>query len=186
MIYYNRTRIYIYGQYKNTPPHKERTYYEAQYQVNSGNTCLCVNSDVGLRLLISECKLRYRRQNESSLTESSATESKDNTKSDTTSDNSSASSESTVSSDESSSENKKPVGVDGVQTNGQLVVDIDGHTWGISLYGGGDGANYASYLNEFKEKVGSSVNVFNMVVPTAGAYYLPEGYENTTQATGIR
>ena len=116
-------------------------------------------------------------KNESSITESSATESKDNTQSDTTSDNSSASSESTVSSDESSSENKKPVGVDGVQTNGQLVVDIDGHTWGISLYGGGDGANYASYLNEFKEKVGSSVNVFNMVVPTAGAYYLPEGYE---------
>lgn len=76
------------------------------------------------------------------------------------------------------SENDRPVGVDGVQTNGQLVVDIDGHTWGISLYGGGDGANYAQYLNEFKEKVGSGVNVFNMVVPTAGAYYLPAGYEN--------
>lgn len=84
------------------------------------------------------------------------------------------SSENTTSSDE----NKKPVGVDGVQTNGQLVVDIDGHTWGISLYGGGDGANYASYLNEFKEKVGASVNVFNMVIPTAGAFYLPEGYED--------
>lgn len=77
-----------------------------------------------------------------------------------------------------SEETKAPVGVDGVQTNGQLVVDIDGHTWGISLYGGGDGANYASYLNLFKEKVGSNVNVFNMVVPTAGAYYMPQGYED--------
>ena len=44
------------------PPHKERTYYEAQYQVNSGNTCLCVNSDVGIRLLITEYKLRHGRQ----------------------------------------------------------------------------------------------------------------------------
>ena len=92
-------------------------------------------------------------------------------------DSSSAPAETSDISTTESQENKKPVGVDGVQTNGQLVVDIDGHTWGISLYGGGDGANYASYLNEFKEKVGSSVNVFNMVIPTAGAYYLPEGYE---------
>ena len=79
------------------------------------------------------------------------------------------SSQAETSSEQSSSANNKPVGVDGVQTNGQLVVDIDGHTWGISLYGGGDGANYAQYLNEFKEKVGSGVNVVNMVVPTAGA-----------------
>lgn len=78
----------------------------------------------------------------------------------------------------SQSENKQPVGVDGVQTNGQLVVDIDGHTWGISLYGGGSGENYAAYLNEFKEKVGMNVNVYSMVVPTAGAYYMPAGYED--------
>lgn len=125
-------------------------------------------------------------KNESSITESSATESKnDNSLSDSDSVSSSDGSEnsdnsensdSSVSSDTSGSE--KPAGVDGVQTNGQLVVDINGHTWGISLYGGGDGANYATYLNEFKEKVGSSVNVFNMVVPTAGAYYLPAGYED--------
>lgn len=122
-------------------------------------------------------------KSESSITESSATESKnDNSSSDsesvsaTDSSDKSDSSDSSVSSDTSS--NEKPAGVDGVQTNGQLVVDINGHTWGISLYGGGDGANYATYLNEFKEKVGSSVNVFNMVVPTAGAYYLPAGYED--------
>lgn len=123
-------------------------------------------------------------KNESSVTESSATESKnDNSSSDSESVSStdssykSDSSDTSVSSDTSTS-NEKPAGVDGVQTNGQLVVDINGHTWGISLYGGGDGANYATYLNEFKEKVGSSVNVFNMVVPTAGAYYLPAGYED--------
>lgn len=81
-------------------------------------------------------------------------------------------------SSEENSEHKAPVGVDGVETNGQLVVDIDGHTWGISLYGGGTGENYAKYLNEFKEKVGMGVNVFNMVVPTAGAFYLPQGYES--------
>ena len=126
-------------------------------------------------------------KSESSATQSSAAESTDSstgsTDSTSESDSSSDSKESTDSSVSSadpaaSSESDKPVGVDGVQTNGQLVVDIDGHTWGISLYGGGDGANYATYLNEFKELVGSSVNVFNMVVPTAGAYYLPAGYED--------
>lgn len=123
-------------------------------------------------------------KSESSAAQSSATESTDSSSTDSTSEreSSSDSKESTDSSVSStdpatSSESDKPAGVDGVQTNGQLVVDIDGHTWGISLYGGGDGANYAAYLNEFKEKVGSSVNVFNMVVPTAGAYYLPAGYE---------
>lgn len=126
-------------------------------------------------------------KSESSTTQSSAAESADSsagsTDSTSESDSSSDSKESTDSDVSSadpatSSKSDKPVGVDGVQTNGQLVVDIDGHTWGISLYGGGDGANYATYLNEFKELVGSSVNVFNMVVPTAGAYYLPAGYED--------
>jgi len=123
-------------------------------------------------------------KSESNALQSSATESTDSSSTDSTSESESSSdskesTDSSVSSTDpaTSSESDKPVGVDGVQTNGQLVVDIDGHTWGISLYGGGDGANYAAYLNEFKEKVGSSVNVFNMVVPTAGAYYLPAGYE---------
>lgn len=123
-------------------------------------------------------------KSESSVAQSSAAESTDSSTDSTSESESSSdgkeSTDSEVSSTDSatSSESDKPVGVDGVQTNGQLVVDIDGHTWGISLYGGGDGANYATYLNEFKELVGSSVNVFNMVVPTAGAYYLPAGYED--------
>ena len=115
----------------------------------------------------------------SSVVSSNESASSNNTSTSAATDNSSVTtSDNTPDETTSSDENKKPVGVDGVETNGQLVVDIDGHTWGISLYGGGDGANYASYLNEFKEKVGSNVNVFNMVVPTSGAYYLPEGYES--------
>lgn len=114
----------------------------------------------------------------SSVTENSSVTESGKENSDTTSSNT----ESTdTSSAETTTENKggndKPVGVDGVVTNGQVAVTIDGHRWGISLYGGGTGENYARYLNEFKEKVGSNVNVFNMVVPTASAFYLPAGYE---------
>lgn len=114
----------------------------------------------------------------SSVTENSSVTESGKENSDTASSNT----ESTdTSSAETTTENKggndKPVGVDGVVTNGQVAVTIDGHRWGISLYGGGTGENYAKYLNEFKEKVGSNVNVFNMVVPTASAFYLPAGYE---------
>lgn len=115
----------------------------------------------------------------SSVTEnSSGTESKNESNN---TENSNNESTDTSSAPETTTENKggndKPVGVDGVVTNGQVAVTIDGHRWGISLYGGGTGENYAKYLNEFKEKVGSNVNVFNMVVPTASAFYLPAGYE---------
>lgn len=114
----------------------------------------------------------------SSVTENSSVTESGKENSDITSSNT----ESTdTSSAETTTENKggndKPVGVDGVVTNGQVAVTIDGHRWGISLYGGGTGENYAKYLNEFKEKVGSNVNVFNMVVPTSSAFYLPAGYE---------
>ncbi len=66
---------------------------------------------------------------------------------------------------------------DGVRTNGQVVTKLsDGHWWGISLYGGGKGTTYASVLNAFKEQLGDSVNVYSMVVPTSGEYYLPDSY----------
>ncbi|MCH5324081.1 MAG: hypothetical protein J1E39_02600 [Eubacterium sp.] len=74
---------------------------------------------------------------------------------------------------------KELVGVDGVETNGLLkMTDSEGHVWGISFYGGGSGDDYAAYLNEFKKKVGDTVNVFNMVVPTQSAFYLPEKFES--------
>ncbi len=68
---------------------------------------------------------------------------------------------------------------EGVITNGQVVTKLsDGHWWGISLFGGGKGAKYAASLNRFKQALGDDVNVYSMVVPTAGEYYLPSGYES--------
>ena len=66
---------------------------------------------------------------------------------------------------------------DGVITNGQVVVKrSDGHYWAISLFGGGKGTTYASALNSFSEQLGDGVNIYSMVVPTAGEYYLPSNF----------
>lgn len=115
--------------------------------------------------------------NNSSVTENSSTSEESKEESSTPDESKTETSSAPETTTENKGGNDKPVGVDGVVTNGQVAVTIDGHRWGISLYGGGTGENYAKYLNEFKEKVGSNVNVFNMVVPTASAFYLPQGYE---------
>lgn len=65
---------------------------------------------------------------------------------------------------------------EGVYTNGQIVVYQDGHYRGISMFGGGSGDTYATALNNFKNDLGSSVNVYSMVVPTSGAYYTPSNF----------
>lgn len=79
--------------------------------------------------------------------------------------------------EESTGGNNLTQGAEGVMTNGLLkMTDSTGHVWGISLYGGGSGDNYASYLNQFKKKVGDTVNVFNMVIPTQSAFYTPEEF----------
>ncbi len=66
---------------------------------------------------------------------------------------------------------------DGVITNGQVVVKLsDGHYWAISLFGGGKGTTYADALNRFSEELGEDVNIYSMVVPTAGEYYLPSNF----------
>lgn len=64
----------------------------------------------------------------------------------------------------------------GVITNGQIIAYIDGNYRAISLYGGGSGKNYASYVNEFAERL-DGVNVYSMVVPTSGAYYTPSNFD---------
>lgn len=115
--------------------------------------------------------------NSSSVTENSSTPDESKEESSTPDESKTETSSAPETTTENKGNNDKPVGVDGVVTNGQVAVTIDGHRWGISLYGGGTGENYAKYLNEFKEKVGSNVNVFNMVVPTSSAFYLPAGYE---------
>ena len=66
---------------------------------------------------------------------------------------------------------------EGVITNGQVVTKLeDGHWWGISLFGGGAGTKYADALNRFRKALGDDVNIYNMVVPTSGEYYLPDIY----------
>lgn len=66
----------------------------------------------------------------------------------------------------------------GVMTNGQVVTKLsDGHWWAISLYGGGGGDTYAATLNRFREELDDSIRLYNMVVPTAGEYYLPDKYD---------
>ncbi len=66
---------------------------------------------------------------------------------------------------------------DGVITNGQVVVKrSDGHYWAISLFGGGKGTTYAAALNRFHEELGDEVQIYTMIAPTAGEYYLPSNF----------
>ena len=75
----------------------------------------------------------------------------------------------------------EPVGdeiEEGVVSNGILVVN----NRGLMLYGGSYtvGRNYAGYLNTYKLQLGSKVNVYSMVIPTAVTYYLPKKYEKNS------
>lgn len=66
---------------------------------------------------------------------------------------------------------------EGVITNGQVVAKLDdGHYWAISLFGGGKGTTYAEALNRFRSELPESVNIYSMVAPTSGEYYLPEKF----------
>lgn len=66
---------------------------------------------------------------------------------------------------------------DGGMSGSVFVLD---NGMGIELYGGGykRGANYAKSLNEIKNRVGDNVNVFSLVAPTSGSFYLPNKYKN--------
>lgn len=55
--------------------------------------------------------------------------------------------------------------------SGAVIVDATGR--GMPIFGGGSGKVYAESLNAVKEKVGDKVNVFSMVVPTQGSFYMP-------------
>lgn len=66
----------------------------------------------------------------------------------------------------------------GGEVAGPVFVCNDGR--GIPLFGGGTGAKYIAAINEVKAQVGSNVNVFSMIVPTSGSFYMPKGYENLT------
>ena len=76
----------------------------------------------------------------------------------------------------------------GEVTNGQVVTKLsDGHWWGISLFGGGNGKTYAKALNRFKKEIGDNVNVWSMIAPTSGEFYLPDSYAqyNTSRTKSI-
>lgn len=57
---------------------------------------------------------------------------------------------------------------------GAVIVDETGR--GMPIFGGGTGATYVKAVNEVKEKVGDQVNVFSMIVPTQGSFYMPKGF----------
>lgn len=62
------------------------------------------------------------------------------------------------------------------EMSGSVFVMDNGR--GLVLFGGSysNGQHYAETLNEYKKRLGESVNVFSMVVPTAVSFYLPEKY----------
>lgn len=50
---------------------------------------------------------------------------------------------------------------------------------GIMLYGGSykNGERYANYVNAYKEKLGDSVQIYSMVIPTPCSFYTPEDFQ---------
>ncbi|MDE7230273.1 MAG: hypothetical protein K2N56_07320, partial [Oscillospiraceae bacterium] len=69
--------------------------------------------------------------------------------------------------------------------SGTVLVMPNGQ--GFSIFYGSmkGGSEYAEYINELKARVGSDVNVYSMVVPTSGAYYLPEKYQKGSEWDNI-
>ena len=67
---------------------------------------------------------------------------------------------------------------EGEFTGGFLIINQDGHWRGLPLFAGGDGSDYASFLNSLRAQIDPSINVFAMPIPLASAYYLPENFSD--------
>lgn len=72
-------------------------------------------------------------------------------------------------------------GLDGVVdadfSNGQIVFEYQGHTWGVSLYGGGYNQDkYIKSVNDFAEDLDGIANVYSMIAPTNGDFYCPNNF----------
>lgn len=116
---------------------------------------------------------------------SSSNSSSDESSSSNSGTNDSTSSEESSSSVESSSSQESSSTTENIDPNegemsGSILVLNDGR--GIVLYGGGkaNGKEYASYLNTIKSNLansGNDINVYSLVSPTAGSYYLPDKYK---------
>lgn len=65
------------------------------------------------------------------------------------------------------------------EISGSVLVAADGR--GMPIFGGGTGTTYATSVNAVKEKVGANVNVFSMVIPTQGSFYMPEGFSMASE-----
>lgn len=61
-----------------------------------------------------------------------------------------------------------------IVNNGILVLENQG----LMLYGGGisSGTKYAGYINRYRQDLGSHVNIYSMVIPTAAEFYMPSEY----------
>lgn len=76
----------------------------------------------------------------------------------------------------------------GVQSNGVLTVQQQGHWRAINLYGGGFARDrFVESVNNFAEDLDGITNVYVMTVPTCGEYYTPANYAeyNASQADDI-
>ncbi len=76
---------------------------------------------------------------------------------------------------------KKEVEANGEYVSNGVLINGDGdNIRAIELYGGSFdiGSTYAATINKYKESLGDMVNVYNMCIPTAFAYYLPTKLEN--------
>lgn len=76
---------------------------------------------------------------------------------------------------------------DGIYTNGQIVVYLDGHYRAMSMYGGGTGDVYAASLNNFASDL-PEVNIYSMVCPTQSEFYTPQNFSqyNASQEDSIK
>ncbi len=69
-------------------------------------------------------------------------------------------------------------------SNGLMVVYQDGHWKCLSLFGGGDGEEYADALNTLQSKVGPNVKIYSMPAPLSSQFYVPSNaaeYSNDQQ-----
>ncbi|MGN0679031.1 MAG: DHHW family protein [Oscillospiraceae bacterium] len=120
---------------------------------------------------------------ESSDTTSGSTSQTDTSKDSSASGDSSTKSDSpsTESKTESTSSEPAPVDPDLDAYEGEMSDKVFVMSNGrgiVRFYGTNEGAErYAGILNQYKEKLGDAVNVYTLVAPTSGTYYMPDKYK---------
>ena len=102
------------------------------------------------------------------------------------SDTSSADTSSVTSSDTTASKPEVTGNNEKGEMSGNILVCNDGR--GIVLFGGGTGETYANALNQLAKKVGAGtkVNVFSMIIPTSGSFYMPENFGMASEWDAIQ